>query len=84
MKPRVHRPTIARSLIVLFVAVMLTSVGVSPALADDFGSPEEDVSVYDRAEIFTPEEISMIEGRADSAAATGAPVFVYLQAKDRV
>ena len=64
------------------LVILAMAIGVSAAAADSFGEPEQGRNVYDRADLLTPAEIDNLEELTADVEAAGAPVVVYLQAKD--
>ena len=77
---RVDRTLIA---IAVMVALLTLLIGVSPvAAAEHFGQPEQGRRVYDRTGLLTPDELAELEQAAADVEEAGAPVIVYLQAKE--
>lgn len=52
------------------------------ALAADFGQPVAGQRVYDQAGALTPDEAALIDQRAAAVEQAGAPVVVFLRARD--
>src|SRR5690242_9952397 len=71
-------------LFVTLVALGLgLGLGVRPAMADtNFGNPVPGKHVYDYAGVLTPAEAADLEAKAARVEQAGAPVVVYLRAKD--
>ena len=69
-----------RAAIALLVAVaVLSTLFASAASADEFGSHSPGQHVYDRANVLRPDEVKMLEQRAATLDALGAPTVVYVR-----
>lgn len=70
----------------LFVTLVLILALATPfasrafAASNDFGQPSAGTHVYDRAGALTPDQVAALERDAQTVAAAGAPVVVYIQA----
>jgi uncharacterized membrane protein YgcG len=64
---------------VLVSVTALSPVVASAAFADEFGSHAPGQHVYDRANVLRPEQVQMLERRAATLDALGAPTIVYVR-----
>ncbi|MBX5446378.1 TPM domain-containing protein [Sphaerobacter sp.] len=63
-----------------FVVALLLPTGT--ARAAEYGEPVPGQHIYDTTGLLTPDEIADLEARAAAVEAAGAPIVVYLQARD--
>jgi len=82
----VHMRTTARAIRRLTWAAMIVSLLLllaSPTIAaTEYGEPVPGQHIYDTTGLLPPDEIADLESRAAAVEAAGAPVVVYLQARD--
>ncbi len=80
-----YRQTPPSIVLTIVVAVVLAVGIVVPrsAAAQEFGSPDSGLRVYDEAGIFTSTEVQFLEEAAARVATAGAPTVVYIRAEDR-
>ena len=76
-------PRSTRALASFVSVVAFLFILASPtAASSNFGNPVTGHHIYDNAHVLTSEQISMLEMHAQRVVDAGAPVVVYLQAKD--
>ncbi|MFS8533134.1 DUF2207 family protein [Sphaerobacter thermophilus] len=65
-----------------FLVALLLTAATAQSAAAEYGEPVPGQHVYDTTDLLTPEEIADLEARAAAVEAAGAPIVVYLQARD--
>src|SRR5690606_30765103 len=70
---------VVAAVFLVLTALVATGLAVS---ANNFGTPEQDRKVYDRAGLLTAEEMANLEQLAADVEAAGAPVVAFLRAED--
>lgn len=63
--------------------IVISALFASPSLAQtDYGTPIPEQSVYDRAGVLTRDQLDELEAKARAVHDAGAPMVVYLRARD--
>jgi uncharacterized membrane protein YgcG len=73
----IRRLTWATMIVVLMLLLASPAIG-----ATEYGEPVPGQRVYDTTGLLTADELAELEARAAAVEAAGAPVIVYLQARD--
>lgn len=75
-------PAVARVIRILALVAALLLLATPAFARADYGRPVPGQHIYDLTGLLTPEEIADLEARAAAVEQAGAPIVVYLQARN--